>query len=50
MPFDEVYIYRINGSGLVIYDDLHFGPPIPAPGVLGVFALAAFGARSRRRA
>ncbi|HRP64145.1 MAG TPA: hypothetical protein PK400_12675 [Phycisphaerales bacterium] len=49
VPFDEVYLYRPITPGLVFYDDLHFGPPIPAPGALGVFALAAFGCRRRRR-
>ncbi|HRP62750.1 MAG TPA: hypothetical protein PK400_05605 [Phycisphaerales bacterium] len=47
MHFDEVYLYRITAPGLVFYDDLYFG--VPAPGALGVFALAAFGCRRRRR-
>ncbi|HRP63258.1 MAG TPA: hypothetical protein PK400_08200 [Phycisphaerales bacterium] len=46
--FDEVVVYRNTGNP-AFYDDLHFGPPIPAPGALGVFALAAFGCRRRRR-
>ncbi|HRP62621.1 MAG TPA: hypothetical protein PK400_04950 [Phycisphaerales bacterium] len=46
-PFDEVYLFRYT-TNLVFYDDLFFG--VPAPGALGVFALAAFRARSRRQA
>ncbi|HRQ76637.1 MAG TPA: hypothetical protein PK098_12030 [Phycisphaerales bacterium] len=46
-PFDEVHLYRATFGGLVFYDDLYFG--VPAPGALGVFALAAFGCRRRRR-
>ncbi|HRQ74749.1 MAG TPA: hypothetical protein PK098_02400, partial [Phycisphaerales bacterium] len=45
-PFDEVYLFRYTTS-LVFYDDLYFG--VPAPGALGVFALAALGCRRRRR-
>lgn len=46
-PFDMVYIYDPFG-GLFI-DDLHFGPPIPAPGVLVTLILAQHVLRSRRR-
>lgn len=49
-PFDRVEFFRHSGSEFVFIDDLHFGLPIPAPGALGVFALAAFITRSRRRA
>ena len=44
-PFDKVRLFNAAASEANI-DDLHFGPPIPAPGVL---ALAATGARRRRR-
>jgi hypothetical protein len=49
-PFDEVIIDypspEINSVGI---DDLFFGSPIPAPGALGAFALAALIARRGRR-
>ncbi|HRQ76084.1 MAG TPA: hypothetical protein PK098_09225, partial [Phycisphaerales bacterium] len=48
-PFDAVHLYRNGPSLSVAIDDLHFGPPIPAPGAMGVFALAALGHRRRRR-
>ncbi|HRP63494.1 MAG TPA: hypothetical protein PK400_09400 [Phycisphaerales bacterium] len=49
-PFDTIYLFRsFPSENWVFVDDIHFGPPIPAPGALGVFALAAFSARSRRR-
>ncbi len=35
-------------GGLPFVDDLHFGGPIPAPGAIGIFGLAAI-AGSRRR-
>jgi MYXO-CTERM domain-containing protein len=53
MPFDEVLMTRLHDpTDPVYYDDLHFGPPIPAPGALGAlgaFALAALIGRRRRR-
>lgn len=46
-PFDAAVIYDpANG---VFIDDLYFGPPIPAPGALGLLACAAVIRRSRRR-
>ena len=44
-PFDEVII--TDPGSYVNLDDLHFGPPIPAPPVLALLALAA--ARTLRR-
>jgi len=46
-PFDAAVIFDPIGSSVNI-DDLYFGPPIPAPGALGLLALMAF-APTRRR-
>lgn len=46
-PFDAAVI-RDPSNGAVNIDDLYFGPPIPAPGAVGVMALVAL-ARTRRR-
>jgi hypothetical protein len=46
-PFDKV-ILDDPLSGLVI-DNLYFGPPIPAPGALAIFAASALLGKSRRR-
>jgi MYXO-CTERM domain-containing protein len=49
-PFDEVIIDApLPGIPAMGIDDLYFGPPIPAPGALGAFALAALLGRRRRR-
>jgi len=45
--FDRVVIFDPFDS-LVVMDDLHFGPPIPAPGTLAPLAMLLC-ARSRRR-
>jgi hypothetical protein len=47
-PFDEIslidpFAHQIN------VDDLHFGPPIPAPGALALFAVTPIGPTRRRR-
>jgi MYXO-CTERM domain-containing protein len=47
-PFDAALIYDPTGNGVAI-DDLHFGPPIPAPGALGLLGFAALAGRRRRR-
>jgi hypothetical protein len=49
-PFDSVII--ADPTGGVYVDDLHFGPPIPAPpvGALGIIALSFDGWSRRRRA
>jgi MYXO-CTERM domain-containing protein len=46
--FDEVRITDPVGSEVVL-DDLHFGPPIPAPGALSLLALGFIGSTRRRR-
>jgi hypothetical protein len=46
-PFDEVRIWDIDEQ--VFIDDLHFGPPIPGPGVVVVLAAGALVAGRRRR-
>jgi MYXO-CTERM domain-containing protein len=47
-PFDAALIYDPTGNGVAI-DDLHFGPPIPAPGALGLLGFAALAGRRRQR-
>jgi hypothetical protein len=49
-PFDSVVI--ADPTGVLAVDDLHFGPPIPAPpvGALGIIALSFDGWSRRRRA
>jgi hypothetical protein len=46
-PFDEVIIHDPVDFAVFI-DDIHFGPPIPAPGVLSLFALGFIGSTRRR--
>jgi MYXO-CTERM domain-containing protein len=48
VPFDAVVI-RDPSNGVVVIDDLYFGPPIPAPGALAAFAVVALLQRRRRR-
>jgi hypothetical protein len=45
-PFDEVFMYDPTGGFFI--DDLHFGPAIPAPGVIAVLLTAGL-VRPRRR-
>jgi hypothetical protein len=45
--FDEAIIYDYDGQ--VNLDDLHFGPPIPAPSALGLLAAAGLLVPRRRR-
>jgi hypothetical protein len=45
--FDRAVIY--DPSGDVFIDDLHFGPPIPAPGALAIFGLAGLMCSQKRR-
>ena len=47
-PFDSVVIQDPVGQSTLI-DDLHFGPPIPAPGTLALIAAAALLGQTRRR-
>jgi MYXO-CTERM domain-containing protein len=47
VSFDEVRIWYFDNQ--VNIDNIHFGPPIPAPGaIVGVAALALLGRRRRR--
>jgi hypothetical protein len=48
MPFDEVMIRDRPGSGIFL-DDLHFGPPIPAPSALSLLVPAGVLLSRRRR-
>jgi len=45
--FDKARIF--DPGGVTAIDNLYFGPPIPAPGVLGGFAIAALCFHRRRR-
>ena len=47
-PFDAVVI-KDPGIGVTLIDDMHFGPPIPAPGAICVLAIALLSAPGRRR-
>jgi MYXO-CTERM domain-containing protein len=48
VPFDRAVIWDPQGGTFI--DDLHFGPPIPAPPVAALLIGAAMaGARRRRR-
>lgn len=47
VPFDAALLNNPT-VGVVNIDDLYFGPPIPGPGVLGVFVVAAVVVRRRR--
>ncbi len=49
VAFNKVVIEVAGGAGLTVIDDLHFGGPIPAPGVLGAFVGAAGLSRGGRR-
>jgi hypothetical protein len=50
MPFDEVLMTRLHDpTSPVFYDDLHFGPPIPAPGALALLVAGALCRIKRRR-
>jgi len=46
-PFDEIFLY--DPSGGLFVDNLYFGPPIPAPSVLGLLGIAVLFNRGRRR-
>jgi MYXO-CTERM domain-containing protein len=47
-PFNEMRLTDPIAYEVFI-DDLHFGPPIPAPGALALFALTLIGSTRRRR-
>jgi len=46
-PFDKARIFDPEGGTFI--DNLYFAPPIPGPGVLGGFAIAALCFHRRRR-
>jgi len=48
VPFDRVHVSDPNDS-LAIFWDMHFGPPIPAPGALAPLMALLLSRRSRRR-
>jgi len=48
VPFDRIHV-RDPGDSLAIFWDMHFGPPIPAPGALAPFALLFCASPKRRR-
>ena len=48
-PFDEVLLNDWDPWLQVFIDDLHFGPPIPAPSVLAVLAAGLLAPRRSRR-
>jgi hypothetical protein len=45
-PFDRAVIWDYGDN--VAIDDLHFGPPIPAPSAAALIGGALLGARRRR--
>jgi len=47
--FDEAVIWQYGSHPNVYLDDLHFGPPIPAPSVFCIVSAALVGVRRRRR-
>ena len=47
-PFDSIVIQDPFGQSTLI-DDLHFGPPIPAPGALALIAASTLIGQTRRR-
>ena len=47
--FDKVVLTDQGMTPTVAIDDLHFGPPIPAPPVMALLALAAWRSPRRRR-
>jgi len=48
-PFDRAVIWDYGSYPNVNLDDLHFGPPIPAPSALPFVSAALLAARRRRR-
>jgi len=49
-PFDRAVVWEYGTYPNVNLDDLHFGPPIPAPSALCIVSAAFFAARRRRTA
>jgi hypothetical protein len=48
-PFDRAVLWEYGTHPNVFIDDLHFGPPIPAPTALSMFTAALLAGRRRRR-
>jgi hypothetical protein len=48
-PFDRAVIWQYGTHPNVTLDDLHFGPPIPAPSALWIVTAALLAPRRRRR-
>lgn len=46
-PFDKAFI--IDPLGGTVFDDLHFGAPVPGPAVLALFGVSVLVAHPRRR-
>ena len=46
-PFDSAIL--VDPTGVTAIDNIYFAPPIPAPGALGVFPIAALCFHRRRR-
>jgi hypothetical protein len=47
-PFDRAVLWKEGTFPNVFVDDLHFGPPIPAPSALCIVCAALLAARQRR--
>ena len=48
IPFDSAVLTDWNRNQVFV-DNLHFGPPIPAPGAIGLIVFAAVGPLHGRR-
>jgi hypothetical protein len=50
-PFDEVYLYKSvpPSQNSIFIDDLHWGAPVPAPGVLTLLCIGALRSTRKRR-
>jgi len=48
-PFDRAVLWEYGTFPNVFVDDLHFGPPIPAPSAIALVGAALLAARRRRR-
>ncbi len=47
-PFDAAVVFDYNDPTVAI-DNIHFGPPIPAPGTLALISLSAAASAGRRK-
>jgi len=48
IPFDRIHV-RDPFDSVAVFDDMHFGPPIPAPGALAPIAMLFCASTKRRR-